>query len=327
MSSPRFGIAAFQFEPLPDMLKLAREIEDLGYANVWVGDSQMIWREAFVTLGAMGAVTSRVLLGTGVTNVVTRHVAVQASAWSSLAELTGGRAILGVGLGDSALETLGLRPSKMKDLEQAIGSIRALIRGETIDLDGAQVRLTHAYGKEVPVYIAASGPKMIELSGRIADGVILLVGTHPPLVQAALDRLAVGARSAGREPADIDTVVWVPFSIDRDGAKARDHVRPHVARAVLHPMPFDFPPEDQAVIDEIRKRYDYYSHLAQGAPQGEVVPDRLVERFAIAGNPEECLEQVRRLQAVGIGQIALIPHGPDRLGQVRLFAREVMARL
>ncbi len=326
MSRVQFGVAAFQTEPLPQIIRLVQDIEALGYTHAWLGDSQMIWREAFVTLGALGVATRRITLATGVTNPVTRSIAVQASAWSSLAELTGGRVAIGMGLGDSSLETLGKRPARMSDLEQAVTIIRRLILGETVELDGAPVRLTHAYGTAIPVYVASSGPRMIDLAGRLADGAILLVGTDPGLVRHALERLRrARALIAGASP--IDIVIWAPFSVDRDGARARDHVRAHVARAVLHPMPFQFAPDDQAAIDVIRRRYDYYSHLAQGAPQADVVPDRLVEKFAIAGTPEEVLAQVRRLQEVEINQIGLVPHGPDRLAQVRVFAEHVMARL
>lgn len=323
----QFGVAAFQFEPLPQIIGLVREIEALGYTHAWLGDSQMIWREAFVTLGALGVATRRITLASGVTNPVTRSIAVQASAWSSLAELTGGRVAIGMGLGDSSLETLGRRPARMSDLEHAIMIIRRLILGETADLDGTPVRLTHAYGTAIPVYVAASGPRMIDLAGRLADGAILLVGTDPALIRPAVDRLRRARGMSERSASPIDVVIWAPFSVDRDGARAREHVRAHVARAVLHPMPFQFAPEDRAAIDVIRRHYDYYSHLAQGAPQAAVVPDRLVEKFAIAGTPEEVLEQVRRLQDVEINQIGLVPHGPDRLSQARVFAEAVMARL
>lgn len=315
----RFGFTIFQTEPVAQIVELAQLLESYGFDTAWTGDSQMIWREAYVTLGAIAASTQRIKFGTGVTNPLTRHLAVIASGWSTLAELSGGRALLGIGLGDSALETLGLKPAKMAALESSLDTIRRLILGETVSYEGHEIRLTHAWGQPVPVYIAASGPKMLELSGRIADGIIMLIGTHPRFVKAALAKMG-GA--AGK-----DTVLWCPFSISHDGKAARDHVRPHVARAVLHPMPFEFSPEDQAAIEDIRKQYDYYSHLAQGAPQGRVVPDSLVDQFAIAGTPEECREQVRRLMDSGVGQIALIPHGADRAGQIKLFAEEVMNRL
>lgn len=323
----RFGVAAFQFEPLPQIIRLVQEIEALGYTHAWLGDSQMIWREVFVTLGALGVTTRRITLATGVTNPVTRSLAVQASAWSSLAELTGGRVAIGMGLGDSSLETLGKRPARLSELEHAVDILRRLILGQTVELDGTSIRLTHAYGKAVPVYLAASGPRMIDLAGRLADGVILLVGTDPSLIRQAIDRLERACMHTDRGAQPIDKVLWAPFSIDEDGTKARDHVRPHVARAVLHPMPFQFAPEDQTAIEVIRRHYDYYSHLAQGAPQGGVVPDRLVEKFAIAGTPEEVLEQVRRLQSLAIDQIGLVPHGPDRVSQVRVFVEKVLSRL
>ena len=315
-----FGVAVFQYEPLRQIVAVVREIERLGYTYIYVGDSQMIWREMFVTLGALAVTTEHVVLGAGVTNPITRHVGVQASAWSSLAELTGGRVVIGLGLGDSALETLGRRPARMSDLRQAVDTIRRLVQGETVALDGTEVRLTHAYGRALPVYIAASGPRMIDLAGGVADGAILLVGTDPELVRVALDRISAAAAVAGRTDR-VAKVIWAPFSIGDDGPAARNHVRAHVARAVLHPMPFAFGQEDREAIAQIRARYDYYAHLAQGAPQADVVSDSLVAKFAIAGTPAECLAQVQRLQGMGIDQIGLVPHGPDRLSQLRRLRR------
>lgn len=325
-----FGVAAFQFEPMHIVLDIVREAERLGFSHVWAGDSQMITREAYVSLGAFAMATQRVKIGTSVTLPQTRHVTVLASAWSTLAELTGGRAVLGIGPGDSAVETIGLRPAKIADLAVTVDTIRRLVRGEDVEMNGSQVRLTHAWGQDIPLYVAASGPKMLDFTGRTADGAILLVGTDPVLVAPAIERLRAARQESSSPDRPIYVVLWVPFSIDRtDGDAARGYVRSHVARAVAHPQPLPLPPEDQQVIQRIRERYDYYLHLQQGSPQEEEVPRRLVEKFAIAGTPDDCLEQVRRLAESGlpIDQVALVPHGPDRAAQLRLFTDQVLGRL
>lgn len=324
-----FGAAAFAFEPYPELLETVRTAEKLGFAQVWGGDSQMLMREAYVTLGAFGAITNRVKIGCSVSHPQLRHVTVLASAWSSLAELTGGRAVIGLGLGDSAVETLGMKPARMAVLSECIRVMRKLIAGESVELDGHEVKLNHAYGSVPPLYVAASGPRMIELTGREADGAILLVGTDPELLKVAVEGLERGAVSSGRSLADLDIVVWAPFSIDRDGDLARSRVRTHVARAIKHPQPIAFSAEDEKVIERIRQNYDYYQHLSQGAPQEDEVPRRLVDRFAISGTPEEVLERVNAIARSGlpIGQIALVPHGPDKAAQLTLFASEVMSRL
>lgn len=329
MPKLQFGTAAFAWEPYPEMLRLVKTAEAEGFTHVWAGDSQLLFREAYVTMGAYGAVTERVKIGCSVSHPQLRHVTVLAAAWSSLAELTNGRAVVGMGLGDSSVQTLGMKPAKLAFLSETIKTMRQLIRGETIELDGHEVKLNHAYGKDLPFFIGASGPKILELTGREADGAILLVGTDPELLQIAIERVERGAKEAGRSLSDLEIVVWSPFSIDRDGDAARLRVRAHVARAILHPQPIEFSPEDQAVIEKIRERYDYSQHLTPGAPQEELVPRRLVDKYAIAGTPEEVLEQVQRIANSGlpITQIGLVPHGPDKPGQLKLFADEVMSKV
>src|SRR5687768_8333328 len=126
------SLGLFPLEAPARIVHLAQLAEELGYACVWVGDSQMIWREAYVMLGAIAQTTSRIGLATGVTNPVTRDPAVVAAAMETLQELSGGRARLGIGLGDSSVETLGQRPSKLADLERAVREMRALIAGEEV---------------------------------------------------------------------------------------------------------------------------------------------------------------------------------------------------
>src|SRR5690606_12762310 len=249
----------------------------LGFSHVWIGDSQMIWREAYVTLGALATATERVKLGTGVTNIITRHPAVTASAFSSLQELSAGRGVLGIGLGDSALETLGMVPAKMQALRDAIALMRPLMKGEEVDYSGHKIRLVHASSQaHVPIWIGATGPKMLELAGEIADGVIMMTGALPSLIRHGLERVRAGAAKVGRDPSTIETAAWLPMSISADDARsAKDNVRAHVARWAMRKQPIEFEPHIAKTIDEIRKAYDYYGHLSPGSPQSQVVTDEL----------------------------------------------------
>jgi 5,10-methylenetetrahydromethanopterin reductase len=150
------GVGLFPTEPVGALCEYTALAESLGYQSVWFGDSQNIWRESSITMGAAAAGTSRVVLGTGVTNAVTRHQSLLASTWATLSEYTGGRVALGIGTGDSSLRTMGLKPLKLAELEQAVTELRTLFRGEeVIEHDsGAAFRL--AYLKEpvhVPIYI------------------------------------------------------------------------------------------------------------------------------------------------------------------------------
>ncbi len=308
MSDLTFGAGLFPTEPVPRMVQLARVSEELGFSNVWVGDSHLIWGEAFVNLAAAAANTSRVILGTGVTNPLTRHPAVLASGFATLEQMAPGRVAIGIGLGDSSVETMGMRPARLAAFEEALRQMRTLLAGEELTLETGSLWLKHAPQRSIPFVLAASGPRMLELAGRIADGVIMLVGTTPRQVRKAIDRVDAGAQAAGRNVRDLQLVLWVPCAVS--GTRpARDAVKAHVARVVAHPLPFALDPEEERVLGDIRRAYDYYQHMEQGAAQAKVIPDWLVDRFAIAGTVQECRTRIEALRDTGISQVAIIPYG------------------
>jgi 5,10-methylenetetrahydromethanopterin reductase len=318
-----FGVGLFPTEPLPKMIHLAKVTEELGYSHIWVGDSHLIWREAYVNMAAIALNTTRVKLGTGVTNPLTRHPSVVASAYATLEEYAPGRTIVGIGLGDSSVETMGMKPAKLSYFEKTMAEMRELLDGKEVQLETGKIHLLHPCKNKVPIYIAASGPKMLELSGRIADGIIVLVGVADEYIAHARERIAAGAKAAGRKAEDINLVLWVPCAVS-DAAPAKDAVKAHVARVVAHPLPYVLDPNEQKVLEEIRKTYDYYHHMDQQANHAEVIPDWLVDKFAIAGTVAECRAQIERIKKTGIQQIAIIPYSPpggSREETIRGFAQ------
>lgn len=325
------GLGLFPTEPPRQILDTVRLAEELGYSHVWIGDSQVIWREAYVNLGAAALETSKVVLGTGVTNPLTRDITVTASGMATLSEMAPGRVALGIGMGDSSVETLGRKPATLARLSEAIGTIRKLVAGESAVHEGNEVHFSWAPKTRVPVFIGASGPRLLRLAGQVADGAIILVGVTPEYLQGAFACIEEGAREAGRDlkAEGFKYVCWAPCSISKDGKAARDFVKPHVARVLKRPLPFTLNEEDQAAVAEVYATYEYYKHMEVGAAHGDIVPDRLVNQFAIAGTVEECREQVSRLKEAGLDQIAIIPHTPnpsDRAWVVKTFATEVFAK-
>ncbi len=318
-----YGVGLFPTEPLQKMIDLAKVSEELGYTHVWVGDSHLIWREAYVNMAAMALNTSRVKLGTGVTNPLTRHPSVVGSAYATLEEYAPGRTIVGIGLGDSSVETMGLKPAKLAFFEKTLRQMRDLLDGKEVQLETGKIHVLHPCKNKVPIYVAASGPKMLELSGRIADGIIVLVGVADDYIAHAKEKIGAGAKAAGRKLEDINLVLWVPCAVS-DTAPAKDAVKAHVARVVAHPLPYVLDPNEQKVLADIRKTYDYYHHMDQQANHAEVIPDWLVDKFAIAGTVAECRAQIQRIQKAGIQQIAIIPYsapGGSREETIRGFAR------
>ena len=326
------GIGLFPTEPVGAMRDYVALCESLGYDNVWFGDSQNIWRESSTVMGAAAVGTERIVFGTGVTNGVTRHRAVLASSWATLSEYTNGRVVLGIGTGDSSLRTMGLKPLKLAELEQAIKELRALFRGEEVaePSSGALYHLNYLDKPvDVPIYVAASAPKILKLAGRVADGVIVLVGTARHFIQAALDTIEAGARESGRTLDDLKIVLWTPTAIQDDSTEARDLVRAHVSRVVIRPLPAPVDPHLQAAVDRIRESYDYYHHMDTEASHAELVPDELVDLFALAGTPAECEKRLSEISDLGIDQVSIIPFvrpGQSKEATIRAFA-DIASRL
>ena len=323
MSTLQYGVGMFPTEPMSRIIQLSKQAEELSYSHIWVGDSHLIWREAFVNMAAVALNTSRVIIGTGVTNPVTRHPSVLASGYATLDEMAPGRFAVGIGLGDSSLETMGRKQARLAEFEAAVAQMRAVIEGREAELEsGSKIHLNFAQNRKIPFYAAASGPRMLELSGRIADGVIILVGVDSGAIERAVERIAAGAESAGRKLSDIDLVLWVPCAVS-EGPGAKDAVKAHVARVIAHPLPFTLDEREQKVLDDIHQAYNYYQHMNPLAAQARVIPDWLVDKFAVAGTPDECNAKVAELKQSAINQVAIIPYNvgdADRGETLRLFA-------
>jgi 5,10-methylenetetrahydromethanopterin reductase len=320
------GVGLFPTEPVGAMCEYVQLCESLGYDNVWFGDSQNIWRESSTVMGAAAVGTERIVFGTGVTNAVTRHPSLLASTWATLAEFTGGRVALGIGTGDSSLRTMGLKPQKLAELEESIRQLRTLFRGEKVAeaTSGAEFHLNYLTEPlDIPVYIAASAPKILQMSGRIADGVIVLVGTAPHFIEAALKTIEAGAAESGRTLDDLHIVLWTPTAIDEDRTVARDLVRAHVSRVAIRPLPAKVEPALEKAIDRIRDSYNYYEHMSTEASHADLVPDELVDLFALAGTPAECAQRLKEIESLGVDQVSIVPFvrpGESRAPTIRTFA-------
>jgi 5,10-methylenetetrahydromethanopterin reductase len=325
------GVGLFGTEPVASTVELTRLCEQLGFANAWFGDSQNMWREAYVTLGAAAISTSRITLGTGVTNAVTRHPSVLACAWASVAELAPGRAVFAIGTGDSSLRSMGIVPPTVVELEQRIEELRRLLAGEKVTSreTGASYRLGFAPAGPVPIYVAAASPRSLRMAGRAADGVIACVGLDPRMVEAALAHVETGARQAGRA-APVPIVLWSAVSIADDGAAARDLVRTFTASAVVPPLVGTLDAPELEAVASIRASYDYREHMDTGADHRALVPDGLVARFALAGTPAECRDQLEPILSYPIDQLALVPfaaHPHERGLVLRRLCDEVLPGL
>jgi len=312
----KFDVAILATEPLPDVVRQVQLAERLGYDTAWITDSHLICRELWVTLAACATATSRIRLGPGVTVPHSRHVSVTASAIATLHDLAPGRVVIGVGTGGSSAQTMGLslaQVGKAATLERTAVALRRLLQGQTARFEtGIEGRLAWLDApRAIPIYLAGSGPRMLETAGRLGDGAIVYATVSPDVLKVALERVAAGARAAGRAPGDLDVALWAPMSIGRDRERARDHARGRVASACRHPLPVRLSDEDEAAMRRVRESYDAYQHATAAACHRTLVTDRLVDLMALAGTPDDVAAQVGRLRGVaGLARVIAFPQAP-----------------
>ena len=171
----KFGVAIVPHD-LKETAVSARLTEDLGFDYIGIPDSQSLWRELYLSLSVVANATSKVRIGPTVTNALTRHPAVAASAIATLNEISGGRAFLGIGSGDSAILNLGLRPARLAEMKEYIEALRAILSGQSYDYKGRSIHVQWSENP-VPIVMAAEGPKTLAMAGGIADAVICLLYT------------------------------------------------------------------------------------------------------------------------------------------------------
>ncbi len=200
----KFGVTMFP-NNLEDVATGARLAEEMGFDYVGIADSQSLARELYVTLGVVASSTQRVILGPTVSNPLTRHPAVAASAIASINELSKGRAFLGIGSGDSAVLNLGLRPARLAELHHYIQTVREMLTGETSEYRGDRAHVRWA-NSDIPIAMSAEGPRTLAMAGAVADAAIIHTGLTTDVLQDTMDRIREGERAAGWESGA--TGVW-----------------------------------------------------------------------------------------------------------------------
>lgn len=321
MSAVRFGVGLFPTEPVEEAIELARLADTLGYDDVWIGDSHMIWKELFVLLGACAVRTSRVTLGPCVTNPVTRHVTVTASAMVTLNQLTKGRMKLGLGTGDSALRNLGMKPVRLSVVEETIRTFRKLFAGQAVSLGGHDVKLMFASGEEIPIYLASNTVKGLQTAGRVADGAVMSQAFED--IRTKLSHIRDGAIEGKRDPNKIRAMLWTPCCVSENAAEAREAVKPQIARRIIDRWQ-QLEGEERKAAEKLRQAYDFYHHM--GPEHSALVPESLVDKLSIAGSGDHCREKVQELIESGIREISIVPWG-DRRAVIRNFSKEVINKI
>ncbi|GGZ05612.1 TIGR03842 family LLM class F420-dependent oxidoreductase [Streptomyces poonensis] len=313
-----FGLVLQTDPPASRVIELMQRAERNGFTHGWTFDSAVLWQEPFVIYSQILANTRRLTVGPMVTNAGTRTWEVTASTFATLNDMFGNRTVCGIGRGDSAMRVAGRKPNTLARISDAMKVIRALGRGEEADLGGTAVRLPWVRdGAELPVWMAAYGPKALKMTGEEADGFILQLADLY-LTEYMVKAVKDAAVAAGRDPSEVTICVAAPAYVTKDDspealAHAREQCRwfggmvgNHVADLVTR-----YGADSGAVPAELtgyikaREGYDYAHHGRSGNPDTRFVPDEIVDRFCVIGPVERHIEKLKALRELGVDQFAV----------------------
>jgi 5,10-methylenetetrahydromethanopterin reductase len=299
----------------------AKLAEANGYSTVWVADERF-YREVYSCLGQLAAHTSKVLLGPCVTDPFARHPALTAMAIGTLDEISGGRAILGIGAGISGFAELGIKRKKpARAIREAIELVRALLRGETVEYRGEVIAFNHgrlsfpSLRPEIPIYVASNGPLGQRVAAELADGVIMEACASAAEVRAFRAVVDGAARKGGRDPQAIRIIARLNTCIAADGRAARDAVRPTVARylgagrlrsRIATAQGLALPAEALAMVAGAA----YAAGVTPYLPLLPLITDRHVDTLTLAGTVDEVTEHVISLREAGADGVIARPFAP-----------------
>ncbi|HEY7715514.1 MAG TPA: LLM class flavin-dependent oxidoreductase [Candidatus Binatia bacterium] len=292
----------------------ARRAEQLGFEAIFFADSHMNNVDPYQAMALCAVNTKTIRFGTAVTNMVYRDPTITANSFATLNEISQGRAIIGMGTGDGPVYSLGRTATKLVDFEKGLRTIRDLLHERGIDVPkgreraGGNVKLK--IGKRpVPIYISAEGPKTLALAGRICDGVILGTGFAKPVTDWARQYIAKGAKQTGRSLEEIDIMPAGMIVVDDDGDLARQRVRSRMANRAHHNFRFTMETVAEGEAAGVQRFMDNFdiSRPIEERIDPKYITDYLLDRFTIAGTPQECIDKVKGMEADGIKRILITP--------------------
>ncbi|HEY0189187.1 MAG TPA: LLM class flavin-dependent oxidoreductase [Cellulomonas sp.] len=331
----RFGLAVSNEVPVAETVRLARTAERLGLSEVWIPESSH-GRAVFTVAAAVAAATERIGLGIGIVNPFWRHPSVIAMEAATLDELSAGRVRLGLGAALWTLRSLGEADDRarrpLRAMAEAFGVLDGLLHGGP-GVDGevypvrADARLDFAPVRpDLPIYSGAVNQRMLRLSGSLVDGVELGAITSPGYARWAWQQVAEGARTAGRDPADLDLVSPVLVSVDTNARAARRATRRVIAYYLwrVEGVVVEHAGVDPEQVGAVRDAV-----AAGGVAAGEaLVDDHLIDAFAAAGSPDDVAARLRDYLEAGLrGVLGWHVLGPDPERGLVLFARDVVGQL
>jgi 5,10-methylenetetrahydromethanopterin reductase len=313
-----FGLCLFCTESPASFVEQVRAAEDVGFRYLWLADTSPRGHDVFCYLTLTAMNSSRIGLGSSVLHPYVRHLAVLMTGMATIDELSEGRAYIGLGTGGGSIKSLGYKQATVAAMREAILLSRQLMRGETVESDVEPVQmkaveLRFPPRRALPIYLAATGPRMLGLGGELADGVFLHAGVSPPVVRHALESCSVGTekRDPALPPFDVSPFVYTSVAVDR--ARAFADCRRGAGNVV--------------------RRLPRYAEIAgcraseiEAAGRGDPLPDDVVDRFSLSGTAADCIRKVEALAELGIRHITMVPAGEDNLALIRTLGEHIVAR-
>ena len=303
MSRLRVAIRVPVGRPLPEVATFVKRCEDAGFDGVGVHDHPSSGRDAYLALALAAQATRRLQLFPATSSPLVRHPLVLASLAHSLDEIAPGRSLLTVAPGFISTRSIGQPRAGVAFMREAVGDLRRLLNGEEVTYGSTATRLRNRSSKPTPVYMLAAGPRMIELAGEIADGVLLFVGLHPSAIRYARQHLEAGAKRAGRSLTNFPIVYVVTFGLGPD-----TEVGPRWIRSWFAPgQPF--------------LAYPSVANLHWLRAAGFDIPDAhdpttipedharaIADSFGLFGSPERCAERLQQAHdEAGVNDVFLFP--------------------
>ncbi|MCW3040977.1 MAG: class flavin-dependent oxidoreductase [Solirubrobacterales bacterium] len=304
-------------ESMDRFVQLLQRAEQLGVDAAWIVDSQLAMKDAYVTLAVLARETQTLKMGPGVTNLITRHETVIANAMATLENLSPGRIMVGVGAGDSAVFPIGRKPLTIRECDEGVRRLKALLAGEALPMGDGEKALSFVPANRPPVFFAGSQPRMLRLAGAVADGVIIMGPADVESVRMQLAQVDAGAIEAGRSPSDVQRDLWVTLSVG-DGPKPVNDVKSWCSAqarwmTTWRDMPSSLEPY-RSEMDRAAKEYDFSTHLSLSAGHADTVSDEFAKVLAVAGTTQECQSRLAALAATGVDRItvSLLSGGRER---------------
>lgn len=330
------GVVLQTNPPASRVVELAKRAEAYSFSHVWTFDSHILWQEPYVIYSAILAETRKVIVGPMVTNPATRDWTVTASVFATLNDMYGNRTVCGMGRGDSAVRVTNGAPVGLKETRESIHVIRELGSGRAAEYKGSTIRFPWASKSHLEVWLAAYGPKMLAMTGEVADGFILQLA-DPDIAAWTIQAVREAAERVGRDPKSVSICIAAPAYVtdgsDAANAYGRDQCRwfggmvgNHVADIVNRYGTGGGGGVPQALTDYIKGRegYDYNEHGRAGNSHTTFVPDNIVDRFCIIGDTNEQIRRIEELRELGVDQFAVYLQHDDMDGTLQAYGQRVV---